>query len=110
MLRAIFSLLAVLALIVPAGAQQAERTVNFYNWSDYIDPTVLDGFTKETGIKVTIRKGSDTELANQIVQEGASSPADVFVTENSPAMVLVEKAGLFATLPKDVLDQVPAPR
>jgi putrescine transport system substrate-binding protein len=26
--------------------------VNFYNWSDYIDPTVLDDFTKETGIKV----------------------------------------------------------
>ena len=46
MLRAIFSLLAVLALTVPAGAQQAERTVNFYNWSDYIDPTVLDDFTK----------------------------------------------------------------
>jgi putrescine transport system substrate-binding protein len=35
----------------PAAAQQ-ERVVNFYNWSDYIDPTVLDDFTKETGIKV----------------------------------------------------------
>src|SRR6478672_4745030 len=52
MLRAIFSLLAVLALTVPAGAQQAERVVNFYNWSDYIAPSVLDDFTKETGIKV----------------------------------------------------------
>ena len=66
-----------------------------------------DGFTKETGIKVTIRKGGDTELANQIVQEGAASPADVFVTENSPAMVLVEKAALFAKLPQDVLTQIP---
>ncbi len=35
----------------PAPAQK-ERVVNFYNWSDYIDPTVLDEFTKETGIKV----------------------------------------------------------
>ncbi len=35
----------------PAPAQN-ERVVNFYNWSDYIDPTVLDDFTKETGIKV----------------------------------------------------------
>src|SRR3954449_388885 len=51
MLRAIVSLLALLAL-VPAGAQQPERVVNFYNWSDYIDPTVLEDFTKETGIKV----------------------------------------------------------
>jgi spermidine/putrescine-binding protein len=30
-----------------------------------------EGFTKETGIKVTMRKGGDTDFANQIVQEGA---------------------------------------
>ncbi len=35
----------------PAPAQK-ERVVNFYNWSDYIDPTVLDDFTRQTGIKV----------------------------------------------------------
>jgi putrescine transport system substrate-binding protein len=29
-----------------------ERVVNYYNWSDYQDPTVLDEFTRETGIKV----------------------------------------------------------
>lgn len=67
-----------------------------------------DEFTRETGIKVTLRKGSDTELGNQIVQEGAASPADVFVTENSPAMVLVDGAGLFAPLDAGTLAQVPA--
>lgn len=64
-------------------------------------------FTKETGIPVTLRKGSDMEFANQIVQEGAASPADVFLTENSPAMALVDAAGLFEPLAKDTLDQVP---
>jgi putrescine transport system substrate-binding protein len=29
-----------------------ERVVNYYNWSDYQDPTVLDEFTRQTGIKV----------------------------------------------------------
>lgn len=67
-----------------------------------------DAFTRETGIKVTMRHGSDTELSNQIVQEGTASPADVFLTENSPGMALVEGAGLFATLPQDILAQVPA--
>jgi len=66
-----------------------------------------EAFTKETGIKVTLRKGGDTELGNQIVQEGAASPADVFITENSPAMVLVDNAGLFAPLSKATLDLVP---
>ena len=67
-----------------------------------------DGFTRDTGIKVTLRNGSDTELGNQIVQEGAASPADVFLTENSPAMALVDSAGLFAPLAPATLAQVPA--
>jgi len=68
----------------------------------------IDAFTKETGIKVTYRQGGDTELGNQLVAEGAASPADVFLTENSPAMAAVEKAGLFADLNADTLSQVPA--
>ena len=64
-------------------------------------------FTAETGIKVTLRSGSDTEIGNQIVQEGAASPADVFLTENSPAMTLVDSAGLFAPVETATLAQVP---
>ena len=60
-------------------------------------------FTAATGIKVTLRNGGDTELGNQIVQEGSASPADVFLTENSPAMALVDGAGLFAPLDADTL-------
>lgn len=65
-----------------------------------------DGFTADTSIRVTLRNGGDTELANQIVQEGAGSPADVFLTENSPSMALVQSAGLFAPLDQATLDQV----
>jgi len=68
----------------------------------------VDEFTKETGVKVTLRSGEDPEMANQIIQEGAASPADVFLTENSPAMAQVENAGLFADVDKATLDQVPA--
>ncbi len=67
-----------------------------------------EGFTRETGIKVTLRNGNDTEIGNQIVQEGKASPADVFLTENSPAMVLVDNAGLLAPLAAEVVAQVPA--
>ncbi|MDP9708940.1 UNVERIFIED_ORG: iron(III) transport system substrate-binding protein [Pseudomonas fluorescens] len=66
------------------------------------------GFTEETGIPVTVRNGDDTEMGNQIVQEGASSPADVFLTENSPAMVLVDNAKLFAPVAPATLEQVDA--
>lgn len=67
-----------------------------------------DGFTSETGIKVTMRNGGDMELGNQLVQEGGASPADVFLTENSPAMALVDGAGLFSPLDTATLAQVDA--
>jgi iron(III) transport system substrate-binding protein len=67
----------------------------------------IDAFTKETGIKVTYRHGGDTEMGNQLIAEGDASPADVFLTENSPAMAAVERAGLFADLDADTLNQVP---
>ncbi len=66
-----------------------------------------DAFTKESGIKVSLRNGDDFEMANQIKQEGSASPADVFLTENSPAMTVVENAGLFADVEAATLDQVP---
>lgn len=68
----------------------------------------VDGFTAETGIEVVLRNGKDTELANQIVAEGSASPADVFLTENSPAMALVENAGQFTAVDTATLEQVPA--
>ena len=66
------------------------------------------GFTRETGIKVTLRNGGDTELSNQILLEGKASPADVFLTENSPGIAQVDNAGLLAALDVDTLAQVPA--
>jgi len=65
-------------------------------------------FTRETGVQVVLRSGKDFDLANQIAQEGASSPADAFITENSPAMQIVAAKGLFAPIDRATLAQVPA--
>src|SRR5437879_3746058 len=54
-----------LALLAPATAPaQSERVVNVYNCSDYIDPAVVEAFTKETGIKVRY----DTFDANETLE------------------------------------------
>jgi len=65
-------------------------------------------FTKKTGVTVTLRNGDDSEFSNQIVQEGSASPSDVFLTENSPAMSLVDRAGLFSKVDGATLSQVPS--
>lgn len=68
---------------------------------------MTQAFTAQTGIQVRLRNGGDSELANQLVQEGARSPADVFTTENATAMAQVDRAGLFAPLRPGTLDGVP---
>jgi iron(III) transport system substrate-binding protein len=47
-------------------------------------------------------------LADQLLQEGSSSPADVYLTENSPELVTIDQHGLFAKLAPSTLAQVPA--
>ncbi len=53
---------AVMFSLAPASAQ--ERVVNFYNWSNYMAPGVLEDFAKETGIKVVY----DTFDANETLE------------------------------------------
>ncbi|BBV85726.1 iron ABC transporter substrate-binding protein [Enterobacter kobei] len=90
------------------AADNSEGIVVYNAQHENLVKSWVDGFTNETGIKVTLRNGDDSELGNQLVQEGSASPADVFLTENSPSMVLVDNANLFAPLDADTLKQVPA--
>jgi putrescine transport system substrate-binding protein len=105
MLRAfavpVLSLLAA-GLASPSLAQ--ERTVNVYNWSDYVEPTVVESFTKDTGIKVKY----DTFDANETLETkllAGKSGYDVVV----PTGYFLErqiKAGVFQKLDKSKLTNI----
>ena len=77
---------------------QHEQTVN----------SLAKDFQKESGITVRIRTGEGPALAAQIVAEGAKSPADVYFTENSPELMLLEEKGLTAKVSPATLAAVPA--
>jgi iron(III) transport system substrate-binding protein len=101
-------LLALSACSTPGSAAEDPDALVVYNAQhESLTKLWADEFTQETGVKVVLRNGRDFELANQIRAEGAASPADVFLTENSPAMSLVEQGGQFAAVNADTLAQVP---
>ena len=90
-------------------ASASDTTLVLYNAQhEEVGKAWADAFTAKTGIKVDIRNGSDFDLANQIVAEGAASPADVFITENSPGDVAGSSKGLFAPVDAATKAQVPA--
>jgi putrescine transport system substrate-binding protein len=85
----------------PLPAQSQERQLNVYNWSDYIDPAVLEDFTKETGIKVKYDTFDSNDTLEAKLLAGKSG-YDVVV----PTGYFLErqiKAGIFQKLDKSKL-------
>ena len=98
MLRAALSALAAVATLACGAALAQERVVNVYNWSDYIDPKVLESFTKETGIKVTYDTYDNNEIVETKLLAGKSG-YDV-VVPSGPFLQRLIQAGVFAKLDK----------
>ena len=90
------------------GEENKDALVIYNAQHEKLTEEWADAFTEETGIDVVLRNGGDSELGNQLVSEGDASTADVFLTENSPAMSLVENAGLLAPVDAATLETVPA--
>lgn len=99
------SVLGVVAGLTACGSDSDVLTV-YSAQHESLVRAMLEGFTEETGIELEFRDANDSELANQIVEEGEASPADVFLTENSPAIDVVDEAGLLAPLEDATLEQV----
>ncbi|WP_159727124.1 polyamine ABC transporter substrate-binding protein [Methylosinus sp. Ce-a6] len=83
------------------AARGAERIVNIFNWSDYIDARVLEDFTRETGVKVVY----DTYDSNEILETrllAGNAGYDVVV----PSATFLQrqiKAGVYQPLDKSRL-------
>jgi putrescine transport system substrate-binding protein len=95
---------AVLTLFT-VGAHAEDRVVNVFNWSDYIDPSIIDDFTKETGIKVVY----DTYDSNEILETkllAGGSGYDVVVPTAAPFMVREITAGALQKLDKSKLPNI----
>jgi len=82
-----------------AAARDEEPTLHVYNWSDYIAPDTIAGFTKETGIAVTydLYDGNETLEAKLLA---GHSGYDVVVPSASPYMAREIAAGAFLALDK----------
>ena len=86
----------------PAAAQ--DKVVNVYNWSDYIDESILEDFEKETGIKVVYDVFDSNEVLETKLLAGGTG-YDVVVPTGTFLARQIE-AGVFRKLDKDKLSNL----
>jgi len=91
-----------LAAIFAGAASAQEKVVNVYNWSDYIDDSIIADFTKETGIKVVYDVYDSNEILETKLLAGGTG-YDVVVPTASPFLARQIEAGVYQKLDKSKL-------
>jgi iron(III) transport system substrate-binding protein len=92
-----------------APGSLAGQSITLYNGQhEQTTAKLVGAFEKHTGVKVNVRSADEAELGNQIIQEGSSSPADVFYTENTPVLEHLREQSLLAHLAPATLAAIPA--
>lgn len=99
-----------LALLAVTAAQAQEKVLNLYSARHYqTDERLYENFTKQTGIKINRIEGKEDELMERLRNEGANSPADVFITVDATRLAVADSYGLFAPVKSKLLEgRIPA--
>lgn len=107
MIRFLFALAAVTA---SAAGLAEEAVLNIYSARHYqVDEALYDNFTRQTGIRIKRIEGKANELIERIRNEGANSPADVFLSADAASLAVADAWGLLAPLKSTVLaERIPA--
>jgi len=104
------SVIALLIALVGAACSTSggddSLTVYSGRSEDLVQP-LIDRFVEETGIEVAVRYAGSSDLAATILEEGSSSPADLFFAQDPASLGTVALAGLFVELPSSITDMVP---
>ncbi|MEL7476285.1 MAG: Fe(3+) ABC transporter substrate-binding protein [Cyanobacteria bacterium J06555_12] len=96
---------ATTAVIVGSNVSAQEEVLNLYSSRHYdTDQALYDNFTEQTGIEVNLIEGDGDELIARLTNEGANSPADLFITVDVGRLAKADSEGLFQPVDSDTLE------
>lgn len=86
----------------------SDRIVVYSGRSESLVGPIIERFEAATGIEVAVKYGSTSEIAATLLEEGDNSPADIFFAQDPGGLGVIDKAGMFAELPEDILELAPS--
>ncbi|HUP21888.1 MAG TPA: extracellular solute-binding protein [Thermoanaerobaculia bacterium] len=90
-----------------AAGGRAEGSVTLYSGrAESLIGPLLERFERETGISVAVRYAGSPELAATLLEEGARTPADAFLSQDAAALGALSRAGRLRPLDQDQLERV----
>jgi iron(III) transport system substrate-binding protein len=97
------------ALAAGCGGGSGHSSITLYNGQHTVlTSSLAAAFEKATGITVQIKTDDSAVLADTLEQEGGASPADVYISENSPELMELQRRGLLTRLPKSIVGEAPS--
>src|SRR5215813_4448984 len=68
----IFAVLATAGAVMSASGAKADGELHLYNWGEYINPAIIDKFSKEYNVKVSLDTYGTNEEMLAKIQAGAT--------------------------------------
>jgi iron(III) transport system substrate-binding protein len=101
---------AALLGLLAFSASAEDKVLNLYSARHYqTDEALYTSFTRQTGIAINRIEAKEDELLERIRNEGAASPADVFITVDAARLAKADELGLFAPVKSKLLaERIPA--
>ncbi len=90
-----------------SAAASDRRVVLYSGRAESLVQPLLDAFTTQTGIAVEVRYAGTAELAAQLVEEGARTPAHLFLAQDAGALGVLTRQQLTTALPDATAGLVP---
>lgn len=90
-----------------ANGESVEPVLTVYSGrTEVLVEPVVEAFRRETGLRVRVNYADTSQLAATVLEEGARSPADVFIAQDAATMALLEDAHRLRRLDDEVLGRV----
>ncbi len=93
--------------MVFASCGDSDQSLTVYSGrSESLIGPILESYELASGVSINVKYGKTAEIAALLLEEGDKTPADIFIAQDAGALGVIQSAGMFASIPENILSLV----